>query len=99
MVGKIYGAILVDTSYRMTEGLIGDEQGGFRAGRGCIDQIFTLKHISEKDREKKCWVFMGFIDLGKGYDRVNREAIWQLLRMYDMGDKLLNQLTVCKLII
>ena len=24
---------------------------------------------------------MGFIDLEKGYDRVNREALWQVLRM------------------
>ena len=24
------------------------------------------------------------------YDRVNREAFWQVLRMYDMGGKFLN---------
>ena len=30
---------------------------------------------------------MGFIDLEKAYDRVNMEAIWQLLRMYDVGGK------------
>ena len=33
---------------------------------------------------------MGFIDLGKAYDRVNREARQQVLRMYDVGGKLLN---------
>ena len=37
----------------MTEGLIDDEHGGFRAGRGCVDQSFTLKRIGEKAREKK----------------------------------------------
>ena len=42
----------------MTEGLIDDEEGGFRAGRGCIDQIFTLEHIGEKAREKKCRVYV-----------------------------------------
>ena len=30
------------------KGLIDDEQGGFREGRGCADQIFTLKQIVEK---------------------------------------------------
>ena len=33
---------------------------------------------------------MGFINLEKAYDRVNREALWQVLRMYDVGGKLLN---------
>ena len=52
-------------------------------GRGCLDQIFTLKQIGEKVREKKCRV--GFIDLQKAYDRLNRETLWQVLRMYDVG--------------
>ena len=33
---------------------------------------------------------MGFIDLEKAYDWVNREALWQMLRMYDVWGKLLN---------
>ena len=48
MVGKIYVGILVDRAHRVTGGLIDDEQGAFRAGMGCADQIFTLKQISEK---------------------------------------------------
>ena len=48
MVVKIYVGILVDRVHRMTEGLIDIEQEGFRAGRGCVDQIFTLKQIGEK---------------------------------------------------
>ena len=50
-------------------------QGGFRPGRGCLEQI------GEKAREKKCRVYVGFIDLEKAYDRVSREALWQVLRM------------------
>ena len=33
---------------------------------------------------------MGFLDLKKEYDRMNREALWQVLRMYDVGGNLLN---------
>ena len=43
VVGKIYAGILVDGVRRVTGGLIDDEQGGFRAERECVDQIFTLK--------------------------------------------------------
>ena len=33
---------------RVIGGLIDDEQGGYTEGRGCVDQIFTLKQIGEK---------------------------------------------------
>ena len=49
--------------------------------------------------ETKYVVYMGFMDLEKAYDRVNREALcqvlsakealWQVLRMYNVGSKLL----------
>ena len=32
---------------------------------------------------------MGFIDFEKAYDRVNKEGLWRVLRMYDVGSKLL----------
>ena len=51
-------------------------------GKGCVDQIFTLKQISEKTREKNI-VFVDFIDSEKAHDKVNREALWQVLRMYE----------------
>ena len=73
--GKIYAGILVDRVRKATEGLIDDEQGWFRAGRGCVNQIFTLKQIGEKTREEKFRVYVGFIDLEKAYDMVNRAAL------------------------
>ena len=82
MFGKIYVGILVDRVRRMTGDLIDDEQGGLRVGKGCVDQIFTLKQISEKTREKNI-VFVDFIDSEKAHDKVNREALWQVLRMYE----------------
>ena len=79
VIGKIYARIIVDRVRKMTEGLIDNVQGGFRAGMGFVDQIFTLKQIGEKAREKKCRVYVGFMDLEK--DRVKREVLWQVLRM------------------
>ena len=48
VVGKIYAWILVDSVCRVNEGLIDDEQGDFRARKGCVDLIFTLKQMGEK---------------------------------------------------
>ena len=47
-VGKIYTGILLDRVHKVTKDLIDDEQGGFKVGRGCVDQIFTLKQIGKK---------------------------------------------------
>ena len=52
--GKIYARILVDRVFKVTEGLNDDTQGGVRAGRGCLDQIFTVKQKAEKALEEKC---------------------------------------------
>ena len=69
--------------------MIDDEQGVFKARRVCVDQILTLKQTGEKAQKKKCRVYEGFIDLEKEYNRINSEALWQVLRMYDVGGKLL----------
>ena len=35
-------------------------------------------------------MYVGFMNLEKAYDRVNREALWEVLRVYDVDSKLLN---------
>ena len=37
---------------------------------------------------------MRFIDLQKAYNRIKREALWQVLRMYDVGGKLLKGIEI-----
>ena len=64
----MYAKLLVDRVRKVTEGLIDDMQGGFRAGTGLVDQIFTLIQIGEKAREEKRIVYVGFMDLEKAYD-------------------------------
>lgn len=46
------------------------EQNGFRAGRSCIDGIFSLRHLIEKTIERERSVRLTFIDLQKAYDTV-----------------------------
>ena len=66
-------------------------KGAFRSGKGYVDQIFILKQIGEKAHERNRKVYVGFLDVEKAYDRVNREALWQVPRTYDVSDKLLNR--------
>ena len=43
VVGKVYGRIIIERVSWITEDLVGEEQSGFRKGRGCMDQIITVK--------------------------------------------------------
>ena len=72
---KNYAGIIVDRVLKVTEGLIDDVQRGFRAGRGRVDQIVTLKKIGEKAREKNCRVYISLMDPEKTYGMVNREEL------------------------
>ena len=52
VIGKIYGNVLVRRMKELTSKGMDEEHGGFREGRGCVDQVFILRLITEKLREK-----------------------------------------------
>ena len=74
--GKIYGRVLIIRVIDSTKEQVAQEQGGFKSGRGCTDQIFVLKQMVEKYREKRKEMHVVFMDLEKVYDKVCREALW-----------------------
>ena len=44
------------------------EEGGFRLGRGCVDQFSFMKNLAEKAWQKKQIVNVGSMDLEKMRD-------------------------------
>ncbi len=49
-----------------------EEQGGFRKGRGCVDQIFAMMLVEEYlGKNKK--LYAAFMDLKKAYDRLTEK--------------------------
>ena len=89
VIGKMYARVLNDRIKLMTEGKVMDEQGGFRAGRSCNDQIFAVRQVVEKTIEKDRVLYMAFVDLEKAYDNVNRIKLWKVLEEYDVKGRLL----------
>ena len=45
VVGKLYGRVLIKSVWDGTECEIGEEQCGFRQGRGCMDQVFAVRQV------------------------------------------------------
>ena len=60
-----------------------------RRGRGCTDQIFIVRQICEKYLGKGKDVYFAFFDLEKVYDRVDRDTMWNVLRLHEIGGRLL----------
>ena len=48
VVGKQYGRVLIKRLRAGNECAIGEEQYGFRQGRGCMDQVFAVTQVCEK---------------------------------------------------
>ncbi len=61
--GKVYGRILTERLMEVTEGKVSEEQGDFRKGRGCIDQIFAMKRLVEEylGKIKSCTQLLWFL--------------------------------------
>jgi hypothetical protein len=80
VVGKMY-AIVLNTRLRLwseERGVICEEQGGFRRGRGCRDQLLSLVEIVRM--KKRGGMFCAFLDVQKAYDRVFRDGLWERVR-------------------
>src|SRR5215469_17850065 len=92
VVGKLYRRVVIDRVKNITESLVGEEQGGFRKDRGCVDQVFAVKGLCEKYREKGREVYLGFMDLEKACDRIDREALWRVVKKYGVNERLLTEL-------
>ena len=59
--GKVHRRILMEKVYSLTEGLIREEQCGFRSGRGCVDQEFVMKQMSEKFVDKNKSLYVAYV--------------------------------------
>ena len=57
-----------------------DVQAGFRKGRGTRDQIANICWIIEKAREFQKNIYFCFIDYAKGFDCVDHNKLWKVLK-------------------
>ena len=78
----MYGTVLIEKVRCITETIIGEEQCGFRRSRECVDQVFMVRQLSERFVSKGKRLHVSCMDLGKAYGRSDREAMWQVFRMY-----------------
>ena len=71
-MGKLFGRVLIKIVRAGTECAIGEEQCGFRQGRGRMDLVFAVRQVCEKYLANGKNVFLAFMDLEKAYDTIDR---------------------------
>ena len=69
---KLLKRILDVRIRKKVEQELGEEQQGFRKGRGTTDGMFALRQIVEKRLELQGRMAVGFVDLEKAFDTVPR---------------------------
>ncbi len=78
----------------MTEKKVSNEQGSFRKGKICVNQIFAVEMLLEEYLGKARKLYAAFMDLEKAYDRVDRKVLWNVLKIYGVGGQLIEEIKV-----
>ena len=66
-------------AYCEAKGLLPTEKFGFRLDRSTTDMMFAVRRLQEIVSRAGVSLFLGFIDLQKAYDTVDRTLLWQAL--------------------
>ena len=91
-MGKLFGKVLQKRLQELAEELLSDSQCGFCNGRGCVDQIFSVRQLLEKTIEHQSKLFMFFVDSRKAYNSIPRCALWKILGHYGIPEVMVNLL-------
>ena len=76
--GKILLKVIASrlSDYCEREGILPEEQCGFRPHRSTVDMIFVVRRLQELARKKDAPLCMCFIDLTKIYYSADRTLLW-----------------------
>ena len=90
--GKVYTILLYNRLKSSIDKALSEQQCGFRPGRGCVDQIFSIRRIMEMAGEFHMPLHVYFVDLKKAYDSVDRAALWKILESMGVPHKIVDLL-------
>ena len=87
VVGKLYSRVINNRLLKHLglNHLLHEGQGGFRMGRSCINNIFSLSELIQGLIREVKSTFAFFLDVKKAYDTVWRDGLWY--KMWEMSIK------------
>ena len=81
ILAKVFGWIINEKLKTWIEEMkvLGEEQSGFRKGRGGLENVLVIKEIIERNKKLGKELYLVFLDLEKAYDRIDRKKLLTLL--------------------
>jgi len=89
VTSEILSKIILCRISTIVEPQLRKEQAGFRKGKSCTDQIFTLRQIIGQCKKWNSSVYINFVDFTKAFASIHRPAMWKILKHYGIPDKLI----------
>ena len=89
-IGKIFCMCVNERVKEVVEreGVLGEEQNGFRMMRRGEDNMFIVRELIEKCNREGTKGYFAFLDIEKAYDRVNRRMLCKVLKKCGMSEKM-----------
>ncbi|BHF80145.1 hypothetical protein SprV_0702326900 [Sparganum proliferum] len=81
VAAKIFAIVLLRRFQTVCDSRTRPNQAGFRAGRGCADQIFTLRRILEVRHSYQQPTAVCFVDFAAAFDSVHRGSLWRIMAL------------------
>ena len=89
---KIFKSIILERIRKKTAEILSEEQAGLRASRSTINQLFTLRQLSEKYTDFSRDLFVCYIDFRKAFDSIWRKGLWRVMRNMGYPEKIVRLL-------
>ncbi|BHF83345.1 hypothetical protein SprV_0802648900 [Sparganum proliferum] len=89
VAAKVFAIVLLRRFQAVRDSRTRPNQAGFRAGRGCADQIFTLRRILEFRHSYQQPTAVCFIDFAAAFDSVHRESLWRIMALDGVPEKII----------
>jgi len=84
---KLVVRVLLGRLRGRTSGEVAEEQYGFMPDKGTRNAVFMMRILTEKAIEMQKDVYVCFIDYSKAFDRVQHEALFEMLESLDLDSK------------
>ena len=94
IAAKLYNKMILNRLVPFVGPLLRKNQNGFRRGGTTLSQILCLRRLLEEAQASNRDLALVFVDFSKAFDSVDREKMFEILKLYGIPDKIISAIRV-----